>query len=695
MADDGTQYVGYCVKKYNSKEYVNTTKISSLTASSSGAVPNLFVVDKSTYLSESANGGKVTSGQNAYCFNKGKHEPYNQDDGTWVEGSTEHDWLCLYNKVSNATADQFAAMADKETLSPEQFRNQIISIGLNGYPNDYSGFNTAADGTKLLADDQFKVMTQWAIWHYTDGWNPYSQANTTISGNEKIVYDKLISSMLPSSILAAGVSGIDLYEYTGSSSSEDTYNYQNLLTVYSNYEAPAKRTLTLTKAVTGGGADSSQQFEFTITLTNTDADSTPKTDYWLNTYGSTTITSSENGVIKAKLKAGDTLEIEMPDEDYKYEITETSATFYTPSYSVTENDSTVSSEGATVSGTSTKLEDNAIVACTNTYSKPTTATLEISKDVVDGTADEAFAFEINITNGGDDYTVENGTKTDTGVTASLKNGESVKISGLSFGYDYTVKEVNVPYYYKTYLGSSTDELANRTTSESNVGSATDSVKKVTFTNKNVLSTTSDIEIAKKISEDSETVDPDAEYGFKVVLKDTDYAGNITNSNGDIIGSVKDGEGTFKIKADDVATIKNVLPEMEYTIQETDLKGCKLNTVIYEEFDKTDANQTSLGNPVDLEAPSNTVSGKTAAADAPTIQNYIFENIKYTEKTDNSGGGADPGNENDKSGKNTVTKTAASSETSTGDTILPIVMLVLLAVAAAGIISVLVARRRRA
>jgi TQXA domain-containing protein len=185
---------------------------------SGGSVFELYVTPRSNY-------NKLFSGvamdeseiEVAYCFNQSKEWPQNTKDGWWQD-YPGNDYLIngfnLYNKAENVSGSTFINTATKARsgLSADDFRNKIISIGLNGYPYDYSGFNTDENGNQIVSDNSFRTLTQRAIWYYTDS-KDYSYTNNRGSWStaEQQIYEKLIKSMLPETITNQYISALDLY----------------------------------------------------------------------------------------------------------------------------------------------------------------------------------------------------------------------------------------------------------------------------------------------------------------------------------------------------------------------------------------------------------------------------------------------------------------------------------------------------
>jgi TQXA domain-containing protein len=381
------KYVGY----YNSKEQ---SQISSW-----ASVYSLYVTPMSNYQKYS-NGGTVDNSQVevAYCFNKNKNYPGNTEDGYWWEntdkGSTKVDGYTVYNKVENATGQEFFDSAVKPFITdPEKFRAQILSIGLNGYPYDYSGFNKDSDGNNIISDSAFRTLTQYAIWYYTDSDDIMGYRDLT--ADEEIILKELIETTLPQYITDRAVSAIDLYVWDKNSAfgdsatiykadgttttagaegyqdpntkPEDTTNYvrgyQNLLAVHTeelsritNLSAPI--TLTLSKATTGG---LNGRFTFNISL------GTGMT-YWVNEQTADNVTDDGNGNLTVTLESGESVSVKIVNAtSYSYTIEETNASSYKTSIAVKKGTGTISATNSKlISGTNVKTDTSILYTNTGT-----------------------------------------------------------------------------------------------------------------------------------------------------------------------------------------------------------------------------------------------------------------------------------------------------------------------------------------
>ena len=86
----------------------------------------------------------------AYCYNLDKTLP-----GTRGED---------VSKISNASANDFTDLAQNSRLKGEPLKKKILQIGYEGYPRNGKGLQNRYG----LSDDEFCLITQAAVWYYTD-----------------------------------------------------------------------------------------------------------------------------------------------------------------------------------------------------------------------------------------------------------------------------------------------------------------------------------------------------------------------------------------------------------------------------------------------------------------------------------------------------------------------------------------------
>ena len=84
-----------------------------------------------------------------YCFNF--HKNYPLSSGT------------SYEKYANVTSEQMKENSSSNMVDSELY-DAIMKVLYNGYPNNNSGIKEKYG----LTDDEFRAITQYAIWHFTD-----------------------------------------------------------------------------------------------------------------------------------------------------------------------------------------------------------------------------------------------------------------------------------------------------------------------------------------------------------------------------------------------------------------------------------------------------------------------------------------------------------------------------------------------
>jgi TQXA domain-containing protein len=322
----------------------------------------LYIVDETTYMRGDAAKRKAASTV-AYCFNLNKSWPYN------TMSDVANDNRVRYTKLDKVTGSQFAKYADNETVTGDELREWVISIGLNGYPYDFSGFNRKDDGSPRVSETQFRILTQYAIWYYTDNLKDYN-ANL-FDADENYIYYKLVGTKLDKNITSSAKSNINLYI---DSESQTKKGYQNLLTVETTSDKPIPDngqkpvTLTLTKNV--DGIKNADEFKFTITLT--DKSGKPITGEQTVTPKGANITSltfDSKGVAEVILKDGQTITINNLPYGTSYKIVEDKYSDYTTKVTASSGETTVNN--STRTAYKKFMSANEAVTYLNTYEEIT------------------------------------------------------------------------------------------------------------------------------------------------------------------------------------------------------------------------------------------------------------------------------------------------------------------------------------
>ena len=149
--------------------------------------------------------GSNAKGDVAYCFNDHRSFP----DSAFSPRKT------LYTKELG-TAAKFEELADTERVTGEDLYNGLVRVIYDGYPNNKSGIKERYG----LTDGQFRQVTQYAVWYYTDTFNMPARdtSGNNFTENEKNAFNDLVNS---TTAIPAGTK-LDIYRAKDNS-------YQNLL----------------------------------------------------------------------------------------------------------------------------------------------------------------------------------------------------------------------------------------------------------------------------------------------------------------------------------------------------------------------------------------------------------------------------------------------------------------------------------
>jgi TQXA domain-containing protein len=220
----------------------------------------LYVTSFENYVTASSAADRIAKSQIAYCFNYDLHYPYSNMYGGWSAGTADD-----YNLYTETTDSNFAT-------------DKIMAIALNGYPNNASGFYTGQ-----VTEGAFYLVTQYAIWYYTDNY-VWEKAQERLSADEYTLYTNLLNSNLsttlqniknknanPESVEAnINLYVTSRYAYNLSTGQYDENSatdkgFQNLLTVglLSDAFNLPDGTLTISKTVTGDTANMPSNSTFT------------------------------------------------------------------------------------------------------------------------------------------------------------------------------------------------------------------------------------------------------------------------------------------------------------------------------------------------------------------------------------------------------------------------------------------------
>lgn len=173
-----------------------------LTRSTTGYKDKLFV----------AKTGVKNTTEVAYCYNFDKTFP-----GTLGEN---------FSKIANASADDFQNLVGNSRVYGEELKTKILKICYEGYPKNSKSMKERYG----LSDDEFCLITQAAVWYYTDSRNViargeyYDQATKYQSIVRKDNVQRAFQALINTDIPLPVNYELDLYKPTNGGS-----RVQNLL----------------------------------------------------------------------------------------------------------------------------------------------------------------------------------------------------------------------------------------------------------------------------------------------------------------------------------------------------------------------------------------------------------------------------------------------------------------------------------
>lgn len=169
--------------------------------------------------------GSNAKGDVAYCFNDHRSFP----DSAFSPRKT------LYTKELG-TAAKFEELADTERVNGESLYNGLVRVIYDGYPNNKSGIKERYG----LTDGQFRQITQYAVWYYTDTFNMPARdtSGNNFTENEKNAFNDLVNS---TTAIPAGTK-LDIYRAKDNS-------YQNLLSGHFQPNTPQPQPQPTTKEI--------------------------------------------------------------------------------------------------------------------------------------------------------------------------------------------------------------------------------------------------------------------------------------------------------------------------------------------------------------------------------------------------------------------------------------------------------------
>jgi TQXA domain-containing protein len=575
-ANISSSYVGFQAGKIHS------------TATTKNPQFALYIMPYADYVSATSEAERIEKAEIAYCFDHPLHWPSNTTDGRWRVGYDEY-YLANHYQLYEESTNDADFKSDKDT---------IMAIALNGYPHNVSGFY---DGS--IGEEAYRLVTQWAIWHYTDG----DDLPAYYNDDEKTLYKKLIGEKdgngneTPSNYDYLGVtlnnlkaladstdaetaeSYINVYMSLGqayntatqkfvTADSDDSayvsdHGFQNLLVVGYRSDAinpyvptptptptPSTYSFTVNKTVIGGSDD--DEFDFTFRL------------YLNGQVASTDYTFS--------LKNGGTYSLNLPSgySGLTYEVIENSAEGYTASATSDQGDKgTKNTDGSyTITGA---VNRDITVEFVNTKSGPTATPTPspiptpenyrviVRKTVKDasgnstGTDTTKFNFKIRFYKGsGDGVAYSNLEMSEADGVTKYYTRSSADYTGYTFEIIETAADGYTTTGSSTREGYTAGQDADGNYKITGTIGGTDSNIYVDFVNTKEPDTYN-LTLGKEVIVENTEIDTSQEFTFKVKL--TDY--NNKSESGDTYAALS---GPFDVtysktdeSAEDVPTTQSL------------------------------------------------------------------------------------------------------------------------------------------
>ncbi|MBM6980671.1 MAG: thioester-forming surface-anchored protein [Bifidobacterium thermophilum] len=377
-------------------------------------------VDPLPAITVSDDSDKSQKPQDVYCYNylntapRGKqyNDPKDPNANKYTEyGEAEGSIAMLWKNASNRlTSDSYGTISDAT-----EFARRIMSVITRGYPNNNP--KNPSDLLYELNENQQRMVTQLAVWHYTDGGLAFSKTQTyaalvePTAGNyygfdEAMIkaYKKLIDptdyTLQVNETLKLFQPGQGLYRYQnllGTSTITPSAMEANIVDDSIDYSKnPATATISGTKTINGKtisqygttGDDATirnlfRTFKFRI-ATDTNAplpDSDTATVGADGTFSFGQITYTQPGTYVYSIA-----EIPGDNPDVGYD-----STAHTVTVNVTKG--TSANAGKLVS--TVHYADTGGITVNNVYTKDTTAQLEVTK-TIDGKTPERGAYSFSV-----------------------------------------------------------------------------------------------------------------------------------------------------------------------------------------------------------------------------------------------------------------------------------------------------------
>lgn len=394
-------------------------------------------------------------------------------------------------------------------------------------------------------------------------------------------------------------------------------------TIRLNVEEPTKGNLTVTKTVTGLGANTNKIFNFTVTLSDRNIN---------GTYGDMTFT---NGVANITLKHNQTLTASNLPANITYRVVETEANQNNYITSYTKDTGTI------------KVDETVNATFTNTYKMPV-GNLSVKK-VVDGSAkdpNKIFNFTVTLSDKSINGIYGDMSFTNGVARFTLKNDQTLSSLNLPIDITYTVEETdaNTDGYVTIYddgLGHrTTNKVTGSITENSNINIVVYNTKE----NKNFITVSKQFDTTSNFNKDIEiTYESLQNNGINYET----YKKYIANKKITIIASNGNTHTSFEVTAN--SNGKFIIPakySSSYKTFNVNIENTEGTLSLNINVDKI---IPSIPNSIDyLLSATNTSTNTTYTKDftLSTSESYIksFEldfnasnltNIKVTEKTTNN------------------------------------------------------------
>jgi hypothetical protein len=215
------------------------------------------------------------------------------------------------------------------------------------------------------------MITQIAIWYYTESWTNYD--TTKLTPEEYDIYDKLVNTTLSTSITNSAKSNINLYISDKNQHNYAGKEYQNLLTVETSSDKPVpdngqkSYALTLEKIVKGND-NATDEFKFTITLSDKNGKAITGTKTVTSSGANiTSLTFDSKGVAEVNLKGGQSITIKDLSYGTSYKIVEDKYNNYTTQIDASAKTTIINNKTRTAN--KKFMSANETVTYTNTYNE--------------------------------------------------------------------------------------------------------------------------------------------------------------------------------------------------------------------------------------------------------------------------------------------------------------------------------------